>query len=66
MGFTEILTCIFIVLKIIGTIDWSWWLVLLPEIIAVIVYIGFFIAALTLTRRMNREIGRMFKRSNKF
>lgn len=66
MGFTEILTCIFIVLKIIGTIDWSWWLVLLPEIIAVIVYIGFFIAALTSTRRMNREIGRMFKRSNKF
>ena len=39
MGFTEILTIIFIVLKCIGVISWSWWLVLLPELIAFAVYL---------------------------
>ena len=38
MGILEILTIVFIVLKLMGTIDWSWWLVLLPEIIAVVFY----------------------------
>ena len=35
MGFTEVLTLLFIVLKVFGIIAWSWWIVLLPEIIAV-------------------------------
>jgi len=39
MGFTEFLTLLFIGLKITGFIDWSWFLVLLPEIIAFIIYI---------------------------
>ena len=39
MGFTEVLTIVFIVLKLIGIINWSWILVLLPEIIMVIIYI---------------------------
>lgn len=39
MGFLEILTLIFIVLKLFGIITWSWWLVVLPEIIASIIYI---------------------------
>ena len=39
MGFTEVLTLIFVTLKLIGTIDWSWWLVFLPEIIVLIVYV---------------------------
>lgn len=34
MGICEVLTIVFIVLKLVGTISWSWWLVLLPEIIA--------------------------------
>ena len=40
MGILEILTAIFIILKLCGTIDWSWWLVLLPEIVAVVLYVG--------------------------
>ena len=35
MGFSEVLTLIFVALKLLGAITWSWWLVLLPEIIAV-------------------------------
>ena len=40
MGFCELLTIVFIVLKLVGVISWSWWLVLLPEIIAVLFYIA--------------------------
>ena len=35
MGLLEILTIIFVILKLCGTIDWSWWLVLLPEIVSI-------------------------------
>lgn len=45
MGITEVLTIIFIVLKLLGKIDWSWWLVLLPEILAAVAYILIWIAA---------------------
>lgn len=30
IGFLGVLGLIFIVLKLVGTISWSWWLVLLP------------------------------------
>lgn len=33
MGFLDILTIVFIILKLINVITWSWWLVLLPGII---------------------------------
>ena len=39
MGFTEVLTIVFIVLKLIGIINWNWILVLLPEIIMIVIYI---------------------------
>ena len=39
MGFTEILTIIFIVLKLLGVITWAWWACLLPEIIAGVLYV---------------------------
>lgn len=38
MTVTEALTIVFIVLKLLGYIDWSWFYVLLPEIIAVCIY----------------------------
>ena len=39
MGFTEVLTIIFILLKVFGVISWSWWVVFLPEIIAIVLYV---------------------------
>ena len=36
MGILGILTIVFIVLKLINVITWSWWLVLLPGIIEII------------------------------
>lgn len=35
IGFTGLLTIVFIVLKLIGTINWSWWWVLSPLWISV-------------------------------
>ena len=34
IGFAHILTIIFVIAKIVGYIEWSWWLVLLPSIIS--------------------------------
>jgi len=46
MGFIEVLTLIFITLKLTGYIDWSWWWVLSPILI---VYIISFVYLLTTT-----------------
>lgn len=48
MGFTEVLTIIFVVCKLLGIITWSWWLVLLPEIIAAVFYTILAISAVLL------------------
>ena len=36
LGFTSVLTLIFIVLKLVGVINWSWWWVLSPIWISLI------------------------------
>ena len=51
MGFTEVLTIIFVLLKAFGVISWSWWLVFLPEIIAVASYI---IVVITSVMKVNK------------
>ena len=42
IGFFGLLTIVFIVLKLIGTIDWSWFWVLSPAIFAVVMAILIF------------------------
>lgn len=42
MGFTSILTLIFITLKLTNFIDWPWWLVVSPLIIALSGFIAAF------------------------
>lgn len=70
MLFTEILTIIFVVLKLTDVIDWSWWLVLLPEIVAVLCYIKMIVATVVSVKSMNRSFDRMVakerKRMNRF
>lgn len=44
IGFTGLLTIVFIVLKLLGKIDWSWWWVLSPLwIVTALVLVGFLI-----------------------
>lgn len=61
MGITEILTVIFVILKLLGKIDWSWWLVLLPEILAAAVYILIWLGAIRQTHRTFRQVNRSFR-----
>ena len=46
LGITSVLTIIFIVLKLIGVIDWSWWLVFSPTLINIVFSVISFIVAL--------------------
>lgn len=49
IGFLDALLLIFIVLKLIGIITWSWWVVLIPlwiELILIIVTIIFLVIRL--------------------
>lgn len=58
MGFTELWTLTFIVLKLTNVIDWSWLVVLLPEIIAVLIYISVLLLAIfgtTSTKRRSKK-----------
>lgn len=61
MGFTEILTIIFVLLKVFGVISWSWWLVLLPEIIAAVIYIVFIVAGLFGFHKTTKRIKKDFE-----
>ena len=54
MGFAEILTIIFIVLKLTGTITWSWVQVFIPEIIALLFYVAIVIGVVLGAVQENR------------
>lgn len=46
IGFTGLLTIVFIALKLMGYIDWSWWWVLSPIWISIILVIVIFLIVL--------------------
>lgn len=50
MGILEILFLIFLTLKLVGTIDWSWWLVFAPLYPAMIVWSCIIMVLLSPTR----------------
>ncbi len=39
LGLSSVLTIVFVVLKLVGVIDWSWWWVLSPTWINVILWL---------------------------
>ena len=39
MGIFEVLTILFVILKLTGVIAWSWWVVFLPIIISATIYV---------------------------
>ena len=55
MGFLEALTLILLTLKLLDTIDVSWWLVFLPVIISVSFYIFLFILYVTLGFTLSKK-----------
>ena len=62
MGFTELLTIVFVVLKLIGVITWSWWLVLLPEIIAFALYLMIVVISTIYNVRVHKEMNKLFNK----
>lgn len=56
MGIAEVLTILFIALKLLGVIGWSWWLVCFPEIIACGFYALIIICMLVVNVKTNKTI----------
>lgn len=42
IGFLDLLTIVFVTLKLLGKIDWSWWWVLSPVWIFTLIFISIF------------------------
>lgn len=61
MGIGEILTIIFVTMKLLGKIEWSWWLVLLPEIIALALYVLIVVSIIVSHNRINKRMNKYFK-----
>lgn len=47
MGFAEVLTIVFVILKATHNLDWSWWAVFSPELVAGALYLVGFALAVT-------------------
>lgn len=61
MGISEILTIIFVTMKLLGKIEWSWWLVLLPEIIGLALYVLIVVSIIVSCNRTNKRKIKYFK-----
>lgn len=55
IGFIGLLTIIFIVLKLVGTITWSWWWVLSPLWLMTVILLGLFIFLVWITTRGGKQ-----------
>ncbi len=51
IGFPELLTVVFIVLKLLGIINWSWWLVLAPLWISLVIVLVMLIIFIIIKRK---------------
>ena len=40
IGFLNLLTVVFVVLKLTGVIAWSWWFVTAPTILSALIFLG--------------------------
>jgi Flp pilus assembly protein TadB len=58
IGFFGLLTLIFITLKLTGYIDWSWWLVLMPLFIPVIIIFAILVIMLVMGARVRQRRNR--------
>jgi hypothetical protein len=51
LGFFSLLALIFITLKLLGYIDWSWWLVLLPAYGGLVIMLILFVILLAFNQK---------------
>ena len=55
IGFWGLLQIVFIVLKILGIVNWSWWLVLAPAWISILLCLIIFIILLIISGHLERK-----------
>lgn len=55
MGFTEALTLAFVVCKLSGLLDLSWWVILLPELFAAVFYVVLFFSVMWVRTPVRRK-----------
>ncbi|EUJ25246.1 hypothetical protein MFLO_15573 [Listeria floridensis FSL S10-1187] len=60
MGILELLTIILVICKLAGVISWSWWLVFLPEIIALLSYIVFVFIYKRVYKKVEKEVDKWY------
>lgn len=53
IGFSGLLTIVFITLKLLGTIDWSWWWVFSPMWIAVAIVLVIFLVLVMIIKALD-------------
>jgi hypothetical protein len=56
LGFFSLLALIFVTLKLLGYIDWSWWLVLLPAYGGLVILLILFVILLVLGQKPKFKI----------
>lgn len=61
MGVLEILTIFFVILKLTGVVTWSWWVVFIPLIAALITYAIMLTAVTVFQATLIRSINKDFK-----
>ena len=65
LGLGSVLTIIFVVLKLVGTINWSWWWVLSPILIDIGLTIIVFIGVAIYMSHENKKYGYSSKKSGR-
>jgi MFS superfamily sulfate permease-like transporter len=66
LGFLELLTLIFIVLKLFDVIGWAWWQVLIPLYPAIILYLVFISTFIMAAFATKREVKKTMRRNRRF
>jgi len=59
MGIAEVLTIVFVVLKLTDVITWSWWLVLLPAILSFSLYAMIGLVLITVVAVKRRQVDKI-------
>ena len=65
IGFTGVLTIVFVVLKLVGVITWSWWWVLSPTLINIGVWLIVVIIYAAYLTHENKEYGLTSKKGRR-
>lgn len=56
MGFCEVLTLVFVIMKCTGHLDWSWWQVFIPEYVSAFIVVAWFVGWVHFARKLFNSI----------